>query len=334
MQTKNSTEVEQLNSNDVREVIVIGGAAAGYTAALYAARANMSPLVFEGVNWGGQLMITSDVENYPGYAAGVLGPEMMQDFRKQAERFGAEFVTDDVTKVDFSERPFRVWVGEDEYRAETVIVATGANARQLGLESERVLQGRGVSYCAVCDAAFFRDKTVVVVGGGDSAMEEATFLAKFASKVVLVHRRDVFRASQIMTDRAKATEKIEFILDSVVDEVVGDGVVTGVIVHNVKTDERTEIPADGLFVAIGHDPNTELFKGQLDMDPETGYLITKGKSTETNIPGVFAAGDVQDDVYRQAVTAAGSGCMAALDSERWLAAQHGHLLDALAAPRS
>ena len=334
MQTKNSTEVEQLNSNDVRQVIVIGGAAAGYTAALYAARANMSPLVFEGVNWGGQLMITSDVENYPGYAAGVLGPEMMQDFRKQAERFGAEFVTDDVTKVDFSERPFGVWVGDDEYRGETVIVATGANARQLGLESERVLQGRGVSYCAVCDAAFFRDKTVVVVGGGDSAMEEATFLAKFASKVVLVHRRDVFRASQIMTDRAKATEKIEFILDSVVDEVVGDGVVTGVIVHNVRTDERTEIPADGLFVAIGHDPNTELFKGQLDMDPETGYLITKGKSTETNIPGVFAAGDVQDDVYRQAVTAAGSGCMAALDSERWLAAQHGHLLDALAAPRS
>ena len=296
-----------MSASDVREVIVIGGAAAGYTAALYAARANMNPLVFEGVNWGGQLMITSDVENYPGYAGGVLGPEMMQDFRKQAERFGAEFVTDDVTKVDFSERPFRVWVGDDEYRAETVIVATGANARQLGLESERSLQGRGVSYCAVCDAAFFRDKTVVVVGGGDSAMEEATFLAKFASKVILVHRRDVFRASQIMTDRAKATEKIEFVLDSVVEEVVGDSVVTGVIVRNVKTDERTELPADGLFVAIGHDPNTELFKGQLDMDPETGYLITKGKSTETNVPGVFAAGDVQDDVYRQAVTAAGSG---------------------------
>jgi thioredoxin reductase (NADPH) len=319
---------------DVREVIVIGGAAAGYTAALYAARANMAPLVVEGVNWGGQLMITSDVENYPGYPGGVLGPEMMQDFRKQAERFGAEFITDDVTKVDFSERPFRVWVGEDEYRAETVIVATGANARQLGLESERTLQGRGVSYCAVCDAAFFRDKAVVVVGGGDSAMEEATFLAKFASRVVLVHRRDVFRASQIMTDRAKATEKIEFVLDSVVDDVVGDGVVTGVVVRNVKTGEVTEIAADGLFVAIGHDPNTELFKGQLDMDPETGYLITKGKSTETNIPGVFAAGDVQDDVYRQAVTAAGSGCMAALDSERWLASQHGQLLDALAAPRS
>jgi thioredoxin reductase (NADPH) len=334
MQTDNSTEVKALDSNDVREVIVIGGAAAGYTAALYAARANMSPLVFEGVNWGGQLMITSDVENYPGYAAGVLGPEMMQDFRKQAERFGAEFVTDDVTKVDFSERPFRVWVGDDEYRAETVIVATGANARQLGLESERSLQGRGVSYCAVCDAAFFRDKTVVVVGGGDSAMEEATFLAKFADKVILVHRRDVFRASPIMVDRARATEKIEFVLDSVVEEVLGDGVVTGVVVRNVKTDEPTEIAADGLFVAIGHDPNTELFKGQLDMDPESGYLITKGKSTETNIPGVFAAGDVQDDVYRQAVTAAGSGCMAALDAERWLAAERGRLLDALAAPRT
>ena len=323
-----------MSTSDVREVIVIGGAAAGYTAALYAARANMNPLVIEGVNWGGQLMITSDVENYPGYAAGVLGPEMMQDFRKQAERFGAEFVTDDVTKVDFSERPFRVWVGEDEYRAESVIVATGANARQLGLESERSLQGRGVSYCAVCDAAFFRDKTVVVVGGGDSAMEEATFLAKFASKVILVHRRDVFRASQIMTDRARATEKIEFVIDSVVEEVRGEGVVTSVVVRNVNSGELTEIPADGLFVAIGHDPNTELFKGQLDMDPETGYLITNGKSTETNVPGVFAAGDVQDDVYRQAVTAAGSGCMAALDSERWLASQHGHLLDALAAPRS
>jgi thioredoxin reductase (NADPH) len=323
-----------VSTSDVREVIVIGGAAAGYTAALYAARANMNPLVIEGVNWGGQLMITSDVENYPGYPGGVLGPEMMQDFRKQAERFGAEFVTDDVTKVDFSERPFRVWVGDDEYRAESVIVATGANARQLGLESERSLQGRGVSYCAVCDAAFFRDKTVVVVGGGDSAMEEATFLAKFASKVVVVHRRDMFRASQIMTDRAKATEKIEFVVDSVVDEVVGDGVVTAVVVRNVKSGELTEIPADGLFVAIGHDPNTELFKGQLDLDPETGYLITKGKSTETNIPGVFAAGDVQDNVYRQAVTAAGSGCMAALDSERWLASQHGHLADALAAPRT
>jgi len=323
-----------VNASDVREVIVIGGAAAGYTAALYSARANMRPLVIEGVNWGGQLMITSDVENYPGYPAGVLGPEMMQEFRKQAERFGAEFVTDDVTRVDFSERPFRVWVGDDEYRTETVIVATGANARQLGLESERSLQGRGVSYCAVCDAAFFRDKEVVVVGGGDSAMEEATFLARFASKVTLVHRREVFRASPIMVDRARATDKIEFVLDSVVEEVLGDGVVTGVVIRNVKTDERTEIPADGLFVAIGHDPNTVLFKGQLDMDAQSGYLVTRGKSTETNVPGVFAAGDVQDDVYRQAVTAAGSGCMAALDAERWLAAEQGRLLDALAAPRS
>ncbi len=328
------TERNDVNAGDVREVIVIGGAAAGYTAALYAARANMSPLVIEGVNWGGQLMITSDVENYPGYETGVLGPEMMQDFRKQAERFGAEFVTDDVTKVDFSERPYRVWVGEDEYRAETVIVATGANARQLGLESERALQGRGVSYCAVCDAAFFREKDVVVIGGGDSAMEEATYLAKFASKVTLVHRRDVFRASPIMVDRAKATDKIEFVLDSVVEEVLGDGLVTGVVVRNVTTDERTEIPAEGFFVAIGHDPNTSLFVGQLDMDPESGYLITKGKSTETNVPGVFAAGDVQDHVYRQAVTAAGSGCMAALDAERWLAADRGRLADALAAPRS
>ncbi len=322
-----------MNASDVREVIVIGGAAAGYTAALYTARANMKPLVFEGVNWGGQLMITSDVENYPGYPAGVLGPEMMQEFRKQAARFGAEFVTDDVTKVDFSERPFRVWVGEDEYRAETVIVATGANARQLGLESERSLQGRGVSYCAVCDAAFFRDREVVVVGGGDSAMEEATFLAKFASKVTVVHRRDVFRASQIMEDRARSNERIEFVLDSVVEEVVGGDVVTGVVVRNVKTGERTEIPADALFVAIGHDPSSGLFKGQLDMD-EAGYLITKGKSSETNIPGVFAAGDVQDHVYRQAVTAAASGTMAALDAERWLAAERGRQLDALAAPRS
>ena len=322
-----------VNASDVREVIVIGGAAAGYTAALYAARANMEPLVIEGVSWGGQLMITSDVENYPGYPEGVLGPEMMQEFRKQAERFGTEFLTDDVTKVDFSERPFRVWVGDDEFRAETVIVATGANARQLGLESERRLQGRGVSYCAVCDAAFFRDKDVVVVGGGDSAMEEATFLAKFASKVTVVHRRDAFRASQIMTDRAEAIETIEFVLDSVVEEVLGDGLVTGVVVRNLKTDERTEIPAEGFFVAIGHDPTTELYKGQLDMD-ESGYLVTKGKTTETNVPGVFAAGDVQDHVYRQAVTAAGSGCMAALDAERWLAAERGRLADALAAPRT
>lgn len=310
-----------MSENSVREVIIVGGGPAGFTAALYTARANMKPLVIEGFNWGGQLMITSDVENYPGYADGVLGPEMMQDFRRQAERFGAEFITDDATRVDFSQRPFRVWVGEDEYTARTVIVATGATARQLGLESEQKLQGRGVSYCAVCDAAFFRDQEVVVVGGGDSALEEANFLAKFATKVTVIHRRDAFRASPIMADRARANERISFVLDSVVDAVVGvdDGRMRGVVVENVKTGDRTEIAADGLFVAIGHDPTTGLFVDQLDMD-EAGYLLTNGRSTETNVPGVFAAGDVQDHVYRQAVTAAASGCQAALDAERFLAA--------------
>jgi thioredoxin reductase (NADPH) len=322
-----------VSTNDVREIIIIGGGPAAYTAALYSARANLNPLAIEGFAWGGQLMITSDVENYPGYPDGVLGPEMMQDLRRQAERFGTEFLTDDVTKVDLSERPFRVWVGDDEYRAESVVVATGANARQLGLESEKKLQGRGVSYCAVCDAAFFKDREIVVVGGGDSAMEEATFLAKFASKVTVVHRRETFRASPIMVDRARANEKIEFMLDSVVEEIRGDDSVASVIVRNVKTDEVTELPADGFFVAIGHDPNTALFRGQLDMD-EAGYIETKDKGTETNVVGVFAAGDVQDHVYRQAVTAAGSGCMAALDAERFLAAQEGRAEAALAAPRS
>jgi thioredoxin reductase (NADPH) len=311
-----------VSKNGVREVIIIGGGPAGYTGALYSARANLSPLVIEGFTWGGQLMITSDVENYPGYADGVLGPEMMQDFRRQAERFGAEFITDDATRVDFSSRPFRVWVGADEYQARTVIVATGATARQLGLESERTLQGRGVSYCAVCDAAFFKEQGVVVVGGGDSAMEEAVFLAKFASKVTLVHRRDEFRASQIMIHRARSNDKIEFVLDSVVDEVLGQdtGRLTGVRVRSAKTGEKTDIPADGLFVAIGHDPTTALFRGILDMD-DAGYIVTRGQTSETNVRGVFAAGDVQDHVYRQAVTAAGSGCMAALDAERFLAAE-------------
>jgi thioredoxin reductase (NADPH) len=316
-----STERGPVTEESVREVIIVGGGPAAYTAALYAARANMRPLVIEGFSWGGQLMITSDVENYPGYPDGVLGPEMMQEFRRQAERFGSEFITDDATRVDLSEAPFRVWVADDEFRARTVIVATGATARQLGLESERVLQGRGVSYCAVCDAAFFRDQEVVVVGGGDSAMEEATFLAKFASKVILVHRRDQFRAAPIMIDRARANERIEFVLDSVVRDVVGvdDGRVTGVRIENLKTGEQRVIPADGIFVAIGHDPTTGLFQGQLDMDP-AGYILTKGKSSETSVPGVFAAGDVQDHVYRQAVTAAGSGCQAALDAERYLSA--------------
>jgi thioredoxin reductase (NADPH) len=268
-------------------------------------------------------MITSDVENYPGYPEGVLGPQMMQEFRAQAGRFGAEFLTDDVTRVDFTERPLRVWVGDREIRAESVIVATGASARQLGLQSEQELQGRGVTYCAVCDAAFYRDKDVVVVGGGDSAMEEALYLTKFASKVSLVHRRDAFRASPIMVDRARANEKIEFVLNSVVEEVLGEDKVTGVRVRNVVTDEVREIPAEGFFVAIGHDPTTGLFEGQLDMD-DAGYLLTEGRSTRTKVPGVFAAGDVVDHVYRQAITAAGMGCQAALDAERWLASQDGH----------
>ncbi len=289
--------------------------------------------MIEGFAWGGQLMITSDVENYPGYADGVMGPAMMQDFRRQAERFGAEFITDDVTKVDLNEPPFSVWVGDKEYTSDSVIVATGASARQLGLESERTLQGRGVSYCAVCDAAFFREKEVVVVGGGDSAMEEAIFLTKFATKVSLVHRRYDFRASPIMIDRARANEKIEFVTPAVVEEVLGEGGQTsGVRIRDLDTDGTRDMPAQGLFVAIGHDPNTKLFLDQLDHD-EAGYLVTKPGSTATNVEGVFAAGDVVDHTYRQAVTAAGSGAMAALDAERWLAAREGHPATALAAPR-
>jgi thioredoxin reductase (NADPH) len=320
-------------TDKTRELIIIGGGPAGYTAALYAARANLEPLVIEGFAWGGQLMITSDVENYPGYPDGIMGPEMMQDFRRQAERFGARFVTDDVTKVDFTEHPFRVWVGDKEHTAESVIVATGATARQLGLESERTLQGRGVSYCAVCDAAFFREKEVVVVGGGDSAMEEAIFLTKFATKVSLVHRRPEFRASQIMIDRARANDKIEFVTPTVVEEVLSqNGQTSAVRLRDLETGESRDVPAQGLFVAVGHDPNTKLFLDQLDHD-EAGYLVTKPGSTATNIEGVFAAGDVVDHTYRQAVTAAGTGAMAALDSERWLAAREGHPGTALTAPR-
>ena len=317
---------------EVRDVIIIGGGPAGYTAALYAARANLEPLVIEGFQWGGQLMITSDVENYPGYPDGVMGPEMMADFRRQAERFGTEFVTDDVTKVDFSEQPFRIWVEKDEYLARTVIVSTGASARWLGLESEQRLQGRGVSACATCDGAFFKNKQIVVIGGGDTAMEEAQFLTRFGLKVTIVHRRDDFRASQIMLDRARANEKIEFVTNAVVDEVLGDDKVTGVRLRSTSGDETWELEADGVFVAIGHDPNTKLFLDQLDHD-ENGYLVTKPGTTETNVPGVFAVGDVQDHIYRQAVTAAGTGCMGALDAERFLAAREGHLMAAEAAPR-
>jgi len=308
-----------LSETNVRDLIIIGGGPAGYTAALYAARADLEPLVIEGFAWGGQLMITSDVENYPGYADGIMGPEMMADFRRQAERFGAEFITDDVTSVDFSQQPLRVNVGNDEYAARAVIVSTGASARWLGIDSEQKHKGRGVSACATCDAAFFRQKDVYVVGGGDSAFEEALFLTKFATRVHLVHRRDEFRASRIMIDRAVANEKIEFVLNAVVDEILGDQNVEGLRLRSTATDETWEVPADGLFVAIGHDPNTALFLDQLDHD-EGGYLVTQPGSTATNIPGVFAAGDVQDHIYRQAITAAGSGCMAALDAERYLAA--------------
>jgi thioredoxin reductase (NADPH) len=320
--------------NDVRDVIIIGGGPAGYTAALYAARANLNPLLIEGFSWGGQLMITSEVENYPGYEDGIMGPEMMAVFRAQAARFGTEFITDDVTRIDFSERPFKVFVGEEEHLAQTVIVATGATARQLGLESERALHGRGVTYCATCDAAFYRDREAVVVGGGDSAMEEALYLTKFASKVTVVHRRDEFRASQIMIDRVRDHEKIEILTPYVVEEVLGveSGKLSGVRLRNVENGETRDYTTDGLFVAIGHDPTTKLFVDWLDHD-ENGYLITAGKSTETNIPGVFAAGDVQDHVYRQAITAAGSGCAAALDAERFLAESEGHPEAALTAPR-
>jgi thioredoxin reductase (NADPH) len=321
-----------LSDQNVRDLIIVGGGPAGYTAALYAARADLEPLVIEGFQWGGQLMITSDVENYPGYADGVMGPEMMSDFRRQAERFGAEFITDDVTKVDFSEQPLRVWVGNDEFQARAVIVATGASARWLGIESEEQHKGRGVSACATCDAAFFREKEVYVVGGGDSAFEEALFLTKFASRVHLVHRRDEFRASKIMVDRADQNEKLDFVLSAVVEEIVGDTKVEALRLRSTAADQTWEVPADGLFVAIGHDPNTSLFVDQIDHD-ENGYLVTKPGSTETNLPGVFAVGDVQDHTYRQAITAAGSGCMGALDAERFLATFEGHPGTALTANR-
>ena len=309
-----------MSEKGIRNVIIIGGGPAGYTAAIYAARAMLEPLVIEGVSWGGQLMITSEVENFPGYPEGVLGPQMMSDLRTQAERFGTEFLTDDVVSVDLSERPFRIATGDEEHLAKTLIIATGANARQIGLPSELALQGKGVSYCAVCDAAFFRGQDVAVVGGGDSAMEDALFLTRFANKVTLVHRREEFRAEQIMLDRVEANEKIELRTNAVPEEVLGDGQVSGALLRDTVTGETSELPVTGFFVAIGHEPNTALFLDWLDHD-EAGYLITRPHSAATNIPGVFAAGDVQDPVFRQAITAAGSGCMAALEAERMLAAE-------------
>jgi thioredoxin reductase (NADPH) len=320
--------------SDSENVIIVGSGPAGYTAALYTARANLSPLVIEGFAWGGLLQQTTDVENYPGFPDGIMGPEMMQKFRDQAERFGARLITDQADRVKLASEPgamHSVWVGDTEHQARTVILAMGAEHRKLGVSGEEELAGRGVSYCATCDAAFFRDAHTMIVGGGDSAMEEATFLAKFASKVTVVHRREDLRASPIMVDRAKQNDKIEWALNAVVDSVVGGevGKVTAVILRDVHNGETRELEADGLFVAVGHDPNTKLFLDWLDHDP-AGYLVTLPGSTRTNIDGVFVAGDVQDHVYRQAVTAAGSGCMAALDAERFLAAEH-HREQALAA---
>jgi thioredoxin reductase (NADPH) len=300
---------------DVHDVIIIGGGAAGYTAAVYAGRANLAPLVAEGFGAGGQLMLTTDVENYPGFPTGVQGPELMTQMREQAERFGAVLVQSDVTRVDLSSRPFGVWIDGEEHRARAIVVATGATARWLELPSESRLRGFGVSTCATCDGFFFKDKPMVVVGGGDSAMEEALFLARMASKVTIVHRRDAFRASRIMADRALAHENVAVRWNAVVEEVLGDEKVEGVRVRDTITGELEDIPAAAMFVAIGHDPATSLFVGQLELD-EAGYIVTDG--TRTSVEGVFAAGDVQDRVYRQAVTAAGSGCMAAMDAERWL----------------
>jgi thioredoxin reductase (NADPH) len=303
-----------------RDVVILGSGPAGYTAALYAARANLRPLVLKGLEAGGQLMLTTEVENYPGFADGIMGPELMDAMEKQASRFEAEIVAQSATRVDLSERPFGVWAGDQEWRAKTLILATGASAKWLGVPGEETLRGRGVSACATCDGFFFRDRELVVVGGGDTAMEEATFLTKFASKVTIVHRRDEFRASKIMQDRSLANPKIAVIWSSVVVEIVGEGAVTGVRLRNVKTDELTELATDGVFMAIGHTPNTDLVKGQLELT-DTGYIVVEEPTTRTSVAGVFAAGDVTDVIYRQAVTAAGQGCKAAIDAERFLEQQ-------------
>ena len=314
--------------SDVRPVIIIGSGPAGLTAAIYTARASLSPLVIEGEpsstsdQPGGQLMLTTEVENFPGFPEGIMGPELMTNFRAQAERFGAEFITEKVTRVDFSERPFRVWVRDDEYRAESVIVSTGARSLMLGLEAEQRLIGHGLSTCATCDGFFFRGHEIAVVGGGDSAIEEATFLTKFADKVTIVHRRDEFRASKIMQQRAFDNPKIEILWNHTVTEINGADKVESIEVTDTTSGATSTLAVTGVFIAIGHRPNTDLFTGVLDMD-ETGYLETVPGSSLTNIEGVFACGDVQDQTYRQAITAAGSGCMAAIDAERWLESQHG-----------
>jgi len=300
-----------------RDVVILGSGPAGYTAALYAARANLRPLVLKGLEAGGQLMLTTEVENYPGFSDGVMGPELMDAMEKQATRFDAEIVAQVATRVRLSDRPFGVWAGDQEWRAKTLIVATGASARWLGVPGEETLRGRGVSACATCDGFFFRDRELVVVGGGDTAMEEATFLTKFASKVTIVHRRHEFRASKIMQERALANPKIAVIWNSVVEEIVGDGAVSGVRLRDVTTDELTELATDGAFMAIGHTPNTDLVKGQLELT-DAGYILVREPTTRTSVPGVFAAGDVTDVIYRQAVTAAGQGCKAAIDAERFL----------------
>ncbi|MCE2531011.1 MAG: thioredoxin-disulfide reductase [Acidimicrobiia bacterium] len=313
-----------------REVVIVGSGPAGLTAAIYCARANLEPLVFEGEpsstgdQPGGQLMITTDVENYPGFPDGIMGPDLMAAFRAQAARFGAEFRTEKVNRVDFSQQPRRLWVGDDDTpsaQAKAVIVSTGAQSLMLGLEAEERLIGRGLSTCATCDGFFFGGQEIAVVGGGDSAMEEALFLTKFATKVTVIHRRDQLRASKIMQERAFASDRIEFLWNHVVTDILGDETLEGVRVRHTGTGDEHTLPLAGLFIAIGHRPNTDLFRGSLDMQLN-GYLITEPGSTRTNVPGVFACGDVQDEVYRQAVTAAGSGCMAAIDAERWLEAQH------------